>query len=535
MAQMLRYAAAVTLIGVGLFGLVQSLRLLTRGAPAIATRLPISATPVFLFDGATLVDASPTGAALIAQTAETMTDQAALFHVLQGPFPTLQHVCATLGVGARVVLHGARDPNLCLTVQAVDGLTRISLSAGDTAATSRMADLERASLMDELNLLRLIARETPQLIWREDATGALNWANAAYLSYADRMRPQGAQTMAHHGRVWPGERLFADVQPPDPGDPRTTGGRHALQLSGEKAEHWFEVTALPHDGSVIYYASDANATVRAEQAQRDFQQILSKTFAHLSTGLAIFNRKRQLVIFNPALLEMTGLPFGFLSARPSLDMVLDRLREMRKLPEPKHYPTWREQFSALEAAAHDGTYAERWDLTDGQTFRVTGRPHPDGALAFLFEDISAEVSLTRRFRSEIETSQAVMNALPDAVAVFSASNTLMLTNAAYDRIWQTDSDLQMTVHDLRGALRIWKMRAAPSPLWRDIEDFGRLRHDRPVLTDRLILTTGRRIDCEVSAIGGGMTLVRFTLPVDRMTDTARPVVLIGDAGRAAAS
>lgn len=509
---MVRLFAMVGLSLVGLIAVVQSLRATRLQRYVVAPKsLPRLATPAFLFDQDTLVDASPSGAALIADAAAGPSDLDSVVAVLSRQFPDLRQHLDALTSGGRVAIPAATDVNMCLTLSDDQGLTRLSLDTRTVeTAAQQYTDLERASLRDEVQQMRRIIRDTPQLIWTEDNLGQLIWANAAYLSYADRLMPSGDRA----GRVWPGGRLFADIQPPHGKDPHTFGGRYALQLPGEKAEHWFDVTAVPQDGSVNYFAIDANATVRAERAQHEFQQTLGKTFAQLSTGLAIFNRKRQLAMFNPALLDMTGLPFAFMSARPSIDVVLDRLREMRKLPEPKNYATWKDQFTALEAAAMNGTYSERWDMPDGQTFRVTGRPHPDGALAFLFEDISAEVSLTRRFRAEIETGQAVLNALPEAIAVFSPSNTLLMTNAAYDAIWQSADASQMTVHDLRSALRIWKSRTAPTGLWREVEEFGRLRQDRKYISDRLTLTNGRWMECEVQAIPGGMTMVRFSKATD---------------------
>ncbi|MEK9704965.1 MAG: diguanylate cyclase, partial [Paracoccaceae bacterium] len=56
----------------------------------------------------------------------------------------------------------------------------------------------------------------------------------------------------------------------------------------------------------------------------------------------------------------------------------------------------------MVAVATEGTYTEIWNLPSGATFRISGRPHPDGALAFLFEDITAEVSMSRRFTAEFE-------------------------------------------------------------------------------------------------------------------------------------
>ena len=520
-AEMVRLYAMGGLTLIGLIAVLQGLRLSRAQRPASPPKsLPPTATPAFLFDGDTLVDASPSGAALIADAAPAQSDLDSLVAVLFRQFPDLRQHLESLTAGNRISLPAATDGNLCLSLSREQDLTRITLESRNVStAAQQYDDLERASLREELQQMRRILRDTPQLIWTEDDQGQLIWANAAYLSYADRLMPAGDRA----GRVWPGERLFTDIQPPLPSDPRTFGGRYALQLPGEKAEHWFDVTAVPQDGSVHYFAMDANATVRAERAQHEFQQTLGKTFAQLSTGLAIFNRKRQLAMFNPALLDMTGLPFAFMSARPSIDVVLDRLREMRRLPEPKNYSTWKDQFTALEAAAKNGTYSERWDMPDGQTFRVTGRPHPDGALAFLFEDISAEVSLTRRFRAEIETGQAVMNALSDAIAVFSPSNTLLMTNAAYDTVWQGADDSQMTVHDLRSALRIWKARTAPTGLWREVEEFGRVRQDRRLISAPLTLTNGRAMDCEVQAIPGGMTMVRFRTIADRI-DGPRPYV-----------
>ena len=81
----------------------------------------------------------------------------------------------------------------------------------------------------------------------------------------------------------------------------------------------------------------------AERQARVFVQTLSKTFAQLSTGLAIFDRSRKLVMFNPALMDLTKLSAAFLSGQPDLNAFLDRLRDSGVLPEPKNYASWREE------------------------------------------------------------------------------------------------------------------------------------------------------------------------------------------------
>ncbi len=172
--------------------------------------------------------------------------------------------------------------------------------------------------------------------------------------------------------------------------------------------------------------------VKTEDAQRDFVQTLAKTFAQLSTSLAIFNRDRQLALFNPALVDLTGLSVSFLSPRPTIDSFFDALRENRRMPEPKNYKTWRHRMADLISAAETGQFEETWSLETGQTYRVTGRPHPDGAIAFLLEDISTEVLLTRNFRAELEMGQSLVDTFDDALAVFSHAGVLTFSNKAYD-------------------------------------------------------------------------------------------------------
>jgi len=181
-----------------------------------------------------------------------------------------------------------------------------------------------------------------------------------------------------------------------------------------------------------------------------FIQTLTKTFADLATGLAVFDRGQRLALFNPALVDLTGLPIEFLSARPGLLDFFDRLRDRQVLPEPKNYASWRARINEMIETASDGHYAEAWSLTCGLTYRVTGRPHPDGAIAFLIEDITDEISLTRRTRSQLEIRQAVLDRLDDAIAVLGPDGALILCNQPFrDRFAVADDTFtETTLEDL---------------------------------------------------------------------------------------
>jgi hypothetical protein len=134
-------------------------------------------------------------------------------------------------------------------------------------------------------------------------------------------------------------------------------------------------------------------------------QAFTKTFAEMPVGLAIFDQQRRLVLFNPALTDLTSLvlvfafefEFEFVSERPSLFEFFNRLRENWVVPEPKNSAAWRAQLSELVASSNDGAYCATWSLVNGLTYQVRGRPHFDGALAFLFEVISAKISVAKKF------------------------------------------------------------------------------------------------------------------------------------------
>jgi PAS domain-containing protein len=187
----------------------------------------------------------------------------------------------------------------------------------------------------------------------------------------------------------------------------------------------------------------------------------------------------------------------------------DQLRESRRMPEPKNYKNWRQEIAEVIAAATDGRYQETWSLENGQTYSIRGRPHPDGATAFLIEDITAEVTLTRNFRAELEQSQSLLDALEDGFAVFSASGVLTFCNAAYREHWKQDPDKSFAEITIYDAIRVWRGMSADNPLWPDIAEFVMCRGDRAGWNMPIYPHQGPPLSCEVSAIASGATLVRF--------------------------
>ena len=166
--------------------------------------------------------------------------------------------------------------------------------------------------------------------------------------------------------------------------------------------------------------------------------------------------------------------------------------------------------SELEKAASSGLYEETWNLPSGQTYRVVGRPHPNGALAFMFDDISTEMSRIRRFRADLELGQSVLDAVDQAVAVFSSGGSLVLANSSYAALWDHDPAGNLGQNSLKQICKWWQERSAPSSFWAEAEAFCSTAANCDMLVGEVRLLDGRLIHCELRALPGGATLVKFS-------------------------
>ncbi|MFI0396384.1 PAS-domain containing protein [Paracoccus jiaweipingae] len=418
-------ATALTAILAGTISVLLALLLMRRFDPAAHGGTQDLHKPlhpiVFLFRDNTLVDATAPARALLADLPGG-SDWARLSAWLAQRFGT-----DAPPSGSQAELVSTGDTATHLRVEDLGGgLRRLTIcDPANTEAGLVVDPLAHSAQMHEIALLRRSVDASPMLAWRQGGDG-ITWANAAYLKLAE------AQT--GEPTLWPLPALFdlpADMVAGQP-------FRMPLQVGPDQL--WFDCTASADGDQVMVCALPADKTVRAERSLREFVQTLTKTFADLPIGLAIFDRERRLQLFNPALIDLTGLPTGFLIARPTLHALLDRLRDARMVPEPKDYRSWQNQISNLEAAAASGHHVETWNLPGGQTYRVTGRPHPDGAVAFLIEDITSEISMTRQFRSELSMGSQLFDALDDALAVFGSDGQMLMCNRAYRHLWQCDRE-----------------------------------------------------------------------------------------------
>lgn len=466
--------------------------------PAIGSNRParprddLDRDPVFLFDGSDLIDASSAGLAISGDPGDGVTWQS-LREALLPNFPSFPPDPEQVReVGRLSVPSLDGEPPGEAMFEWIDGITRVHLRSG-----APLSAVDLPPLAKELDILRTATNAAPYPVWRIDDRGQVTWCNSAYAALVRKVRGRDADCA---------QLLFPDLSVE--AQPRRKL-RQAVTVENGGQKLWYDVSIVQQRSGFLCYAVDVNAVVDAEEAQRKFVQTLTKTFAQLSIGLAIFDRNRQLALFNPALIDLTSLRTDFLSARPSLLSFFDQLRDSWTMPEPKDYNTWRQQLADLVEAASTGQYQETWSLPSGSVYSVSGRPHPDGAVAFLFEDITAEITLARRFRAELEQNQAVLDALSAAIAVFAPDGNLTFCNAAYRTLWGVDPDSSFAKFTVVDATRNWQGQCLATPVWGELRDFVSARENRAEWSARVRLRSGEELDCTVRPLQKGATMIKF--------------------------
>ncbi len=225
-----------------------------------------------------------------------------------------------------------------------------------------------------------------------------------------------------------------------------------MEFNGQ--ESWFRICESTRESTVGRFALPIDQQIAAETRFKRLMETLTTTFAHLPVGLAVFDADRSLNMFNPALTEMLGLSPSWLAKRPDLSAFLEKLRENRHLPEKRNFLEWRRLLTEMEAAADNKDYVGEWALANGQILRVQGQAHNRGAIAFLFEDITAEVQISRLRHSEMALNQSILDHVTDAIVVLDAAGNTGFTNTRFDasRSINPDTPRPFTLNDLRNYL-----------------------------------------------------------------------------------
>lgn len=196
------------------------------------------------------------------------------------------------------------------------------------------------------------------------------------------------------------------------------------------------IHALPNKahGIVVEMIEDVTDQENLRAELNRYVASNAQLLEHLSTAIAIFNADQTLEFYNQSFSSLWGLEDHWLNTHPTLGDILEKLRELRRLPEQadfRHYKkSWVDLFTTLLKPQDDMMY-----LPGGSAIRSMVTPHPMGGLMMTFEDVTSRLELESSYNTLIAVQRETLDNLAQGVAVYGSDARLRLYNPTYCKLW----------------------------------------------------------------------------------------------------
>jgi PAS domain-containing protein len=376
---------------------------------------------------------------------------------------------------------------------------------------------ESASAVDH----RAILEALPIPVWLRDKNLRLRWANDAFVEAVGGTSLEHAMTLS--SQLDRSERDLAlaaiDVAKP------VAAKRYAVVQGVRRA---LSLCSYPLSKELVVGAAvDLSGATEVHSRLHPDAEGYVHALNQLSSAIAIFGPDRRLTFSNRAYVKLWGLEKDWLAAHPTEGEILDRLRELRLLPEQSDFAAWkRDRLKIFDAPRR--VVEELWHLPTGIALRVTARPRPSGGLLYVFEDVSEQLRQEASRNALVKVQQATLDTLQEGVAVFGTDGRLRLHNSAFARLWQfADGELADAPH-LNTIAERCSSRFGGVPAWKIISAcVTSLTPDAlpgPIDIER---TDGKTLSLCLARLPDGSTLVT----VGDLTDQIRLAAALRDGAK----
>lgn len=356
---------------------------------------------------------------------------------------------------------------------------------------------------------RALLSALPHPAWLLDATGRLTWVNSAYVKAVDAE----SETEVVDGQIQLLESRQRKVIARALKTGQTFKERLPLVVSSERKMH--EVTVLPLGDATAGAAIDV-ADLESAKGELDRQiAAYDRTLDRVATAVAIFNADQKLTFFNAAYQKLWQLDADWLATGPTDGAVLDRLRELGRLPEVVKYREWKAKI--LRCYKEEAEQEDWWHLPDGRDLHVMAAQRPDGGVTYLYKDETERLALESRYNALIGVQTETLNSLKEGVAVFGTDGRLQLHNSAFSSIWKLSRQQLAERPHIDEFVRVTQVLHGEMSTWREISRAVTSFEEREPLEGQMIRPDSSVIDYAVTPLPDGGTLLTF---VD-VTDSKR--------------
>jgi len=344
----------------------------------------------------------------------------------------------------------------------------------------------------------------PAPVWVRGSDLSLRWGNQAFLEAANMPNLQSA--LAMNASLQKSETDLVASVLESGSDIEAT--RYGL-VDGERRAFSLKFVRLP-DSSVAGFAVDMTQRAQAEGKLRLHTEATVDMLEGLSGAIAIFDSAQKLETFNSAYARLWGFEDKWLETHPTMNDILDRQRATRKLPEQPDYAGWKAaQLRLFEACVQP--YEEFWHLANGQSLRISVRPHLLGGLVFMIEDISEKLRLEASFKLLVQVQRATLDTVEDGIAIFGPDGRLVLFNAHFAKLWKLEEDELQTQPHFTKVASLAEGRVGRDGIW-GIISAGIVSAEPERCNDwgKVVRADGRVISLSMSRLPNGATIATFS-------------------------
>jgi signal transduction histidine kinase len=401
------------------------------------------------------------------------------------------------GTVAEIMRHAETGRRLRLRRSGDGALRRLWLD--DVSETMTIADAAQGAARDFLDLLDRL----PLPVWRRDAALAIVYCNQAFYRLLDlppgeTLRPGRDINSAARALAARAQKLgIAQSE----SQQQVVGGKRRL----------FDFNETPlTSGGLIGFAIDQTALEETHSELARHIAAHDDVLQSLGTGIVIFGPDRRVKFFNSAYRDQFELDAQFLRSEPTIDEVLDSLRERRQIAEQADFRNYKQEF-ARHIMSIIGPFEELMHTPGGRTFRMVATPHPMGGVILTYEDVTDRLALEASYNTLIQVQRETIDHLYEGIAVYGGDGRLKLHNSAFARMWSLTDD------ELAGQPHVAKVVDLVAKFFTNRKDWPLLREriisevaDRELRNLRIERSDKRVIDVAAIPLPDGGRLFKYT-------------------------
>ncbi|WP_319530528.1 ATP-binding protein [uncultured Cohaesibacter sp.] len=374
-------------------------------------------------------------------------------------------------------------------------------------------EYEASRLTSELARMRSLLDEMPMPVWSRNEEGNLSWVNRAYQLAVEGDSLEAvldAQTelLDQRGRDSVQQAHASTV------GATSTVNRLPVIVAGKR--QIFDVVDVMATEGQVSIATDVSSIEAAEKTLERMQAFHTSTMDQLTTPVAIYDSTRQLQYYNAAYAAQFKLDLNFLETHPNESTVLDRMRTNRCLPEQADFQRWKAEH--LSSYREVGMREDWWHLPDGQSLRVVSTPNPDGGVTYLFENVTEQLELEKRYKLLFQMQSETLDHLNDGVVVFGSDGRLRVYNPAFTRLWDLDETRLTGQPHVAAVLERCRKKFQDQEVWDRLKacvvDFNDARRG---VEGRMECSNGRFLDYASIPLPDGATMITFVDVTDNVT------------------